>query len=689
MRCLILLIIRIKNLELSKINISRKSKALVFFSLTVILMMLTIQVSFGQSAGKGFLENKGQIKDQNGSINQRLKFLYVNGPLHIQIREKGFSYEIFESKSAGSEQNKNEYTIRRIDIDFENCDDFNWRPFDEQTEKYNYYGANRVEGVGAYGKLLAQNIWPGIDVEFSVDSFNHVKYDFRCKDVASLKRLKLNVKGADSIRITHNAVNYFFGKNHISDEFPKIYNSLDGKEISSFRILDLGNGTIGFSGKWKSTGSLIIDPVPNLKWATYYGSTGSEHGYGVAADLNGDPFFCGSTTSSSNIATSGLGVYQVNYSGSDDAYLVKFLKDIDPSSQKSVRKWCTYFGDQGTDIAYNLAIDSNNNIYLVGESYYQSSSSILYRNNLQSSHGGKMDAFIAKFDKDGKLKWSNFYGGSEDEIATSVFIGKRDTSIVFVGQTASTLTHSSKGGYKIAQSSNGGGSDAFMVMLDSAGNRKFSTYYGGSGSDIINDVSIARDSIFVVGKSNSSNFSKSGGTFGGNTDAFLAVFGRDGSHISHLYLGGSSDDAGNSINCLPDGGIYIAGTTNSGSWSLLKGHQSNLNNSTSSSSQTDAFLVKLDAKFKNFWGTYYGGDLNEHGNGITTDRYNNVYLAGSTESSKHIATTDTYQDTIKGGWDAYLVKFYPTGTRHWGTYFGGGSNDYGQNVCKGKLEMYF
>ena len=149
-----------------------------------------------------------------------------------------------------------------------------------------------------------------------------------------------------------------------------------------------------------------------------------------------------------------------------------------------------------------------------------------------------MDGFIAKFDKDGKLKWSNFYGGSEDEVATSVFVGKNDTSIVVVGQTASSLTHSSTGGYKIAQSTNGGGSDAFLVLIDSAGNRKFSTHYGGSGSDIINDVAIARDSIFVVGKSNTTNFSKSSGSFGGNTDAFLAVFGRDGSHLAHLYLGG-------------------------------------------------------------------------------------------------------------------------------------------------------
>ena len=642
-----------------------------------------------QSSITGFIENKGQIIDQNGIKNYEVNFLHSKGPLHIQFRSKGFSYEIFEKLNGDSNNGSSNYSIRRIDIDFKNANDFIWEATGEMPDEFNFYGRSKIEAVHAYRTLTAKNVWNGVSIKFEIDSDNSVKYEFNCSDIDALKRIRLAVFGVEKIDINDSHILYKAGKHSLSDDFPKVYSQCDGERLSNFSIYESERGVIGFDGKSKKKCPIVIDPIPNLKWATYYGSGGSEHGYGVAADLNGDPFFCGSTTSSTNIATSGLGVYQVNYSGSDDAYLVKFLKDIDPTSQKSVRKWCTYFGDQGTDIAYNLAIDSGNNIYMVGESYYQSTSSILYRNKLQTVHGGKMDGFVAKFDKDGKLKWSNFFGGKEDEIATSVYIGKRDTSIVVVGQTASSLTHASTGGYKIAQSSNGGGSDAFVLLLDSAGNSKFSTYYGGSGTDIINDVAISRDSIFVVGKSNSTNFSKSTGSFSGNTDAFLAVFGRDGSHLSHLYLGGSSDDAANSINCLTDGGIYVAGTTNSASWSLLKGHQSNLNNTSSSSSQTDAFLIKVDAKFKNYWGTYYGGDLNEHGNGITTDRYNNVYLAGSTESSKHISTTDTYQDTIKGGWDAYLVKFYPSGTRHWGTYFGGGSNDYGQNVTKGEAGDVF
>ena len=678
-----------KKMSLEILQILRQ-KSFCFFKLVLPLCVILISTYVhAQSNVVGFIENAGQIKDQFGKINENVDFLYTQGPLHVQLRKTGFSYEIFQKLDLNTPKSVHTYKIHRIDVEFEGANTFQWYSSHQLPDIYNFYGGSKIEDVRAYKNIVAKEIWDGVDIEFTLDSVNGVKYEIKTKDQASVRNIKLKVYGADSIQLVGSSIRYFFGDGQLSDEFPKVYSACDGKIIDGFEIVDLGRSTIGFSINRRVKCPIIIDPVPNLKWATYYGSSGSEHGYGVAADLNGDPFFCGSTTSSTNIATSGLGVYQVNYSGSDDAYLVKFLKDIDPSSQKSVRKWCTYFGDQGTDVAYNLAIDSSNHIYVVGESYYQSSSTILYRNKLQTGHGGKMDGFIAKFDKDGKLKWSNFYGGTEDEVATSVFVGKNDTSIVVVGQTASSLTHSSTGGYKIAQSTNGGGSDAFLVLIDSAGNRKFSTFYGGSGSDIINDVAIARDSIFVVGKSNTTNFSKSSGSFGGNTDAFLAVFGRDGSHLAHLYLGGSSDDAANAINCLADGGIYVAGTTNSSSWSLLKGHQSNLNNSTSTSSQTDAFLLKLDAKFKSFWGTYYGGDLNEHGNGITTDRYNNVYLAGSTESAKHISTTDTYQDTIKGGWDAYLVKFYPSGTRHWGTYFGGGSNDYGQNVTKGEAGDVF
>lgn len=53
----------------------------------------------------------------------------------------------------------------------------------------------------------------------------------------------------------------------------------------------------------------------------------------------------------------------------------------------------------------------------------------------------------------------------------------------------------------------------------------------------------------------------------------------------------------------------------------------------------------------------------------------NIYLAGRTNSTGGIASSGSLQDTYGGGlYDAFLVKFNSTGTRQWGTYFGGVNN---------------
>lgn len=88
------------------------------------------------------------------------------------------------------------------------------------------------------------------------------------------------------------------------------------------------------------------------------------------------------------------------------------------------------------------------------------------------------------------------------------------------------------------------------------------------------------------------------------------------------------------------------------------------------------------------WGTYYGGSNSYEvawgcgaalsGNAIGAD----VYLASDTDSSDLIATTGAHQ-TIYGGstQDLFLVKFNASGTRLWGTYYGGAGWDYGGAVA--------
>ena len=82
------------------------------------------------------------------------------------------------------------------------------------------------------------------------------------------------------------------------------------------------------------------------------------------------------------------------------------------------------------------------------------------------------------------------------------------------------------------------------------------------------------------------------------------------------------------------------------------------------------------------WGTYYGGSSSDMSHSCVTDLQGNVYLSGDTQSSLSsgaIATTGAHQTLFGGGAisDAFLVKFNATGTRLWGTYYGGGGHENG------------
>ena len=86
------------------------------------------------------------------------------------------------------------------------------------------------------------------------------------------------------------------------------------------------------------------------------------------------------------------------------------------------------------------------------------------------------------------------------------------------------------------------------------------------------------------------------------------------------------------------------------------------------------------------WATYYGGTGDDQGLGITTDTAGNVYILGMTESSSGIASTGAYQTSyggINGGddGDAFITKFNNSGSRLWGTYYGGSGDEIPGGIC--------
>jgi len=89
------------------------------------------------------------------------------------------------------------------------------------------------------------------------------------------------------------------------------------------------------------------------------------------------------------------------------------------------------------------------------------------------------------------------------------------------------------------------------------------------------------------------------------------------------------------------------------------------------------------------WGTYCGGTLQDETWYGVCDAVGNAYTTGDANSLTNIATIGAFQNTFGGsafgssfsGGDAIIVKFNPSGTRLWGTYYGGSGADIGQ-ICE-------
>lgn len=81
------------------------------------------------------------------------------------------------------------------------------------------------------------------------------------------------------------------------------------------------------------------------------------------------------------------------------------------------------------------------------------------------------------------------------------------------------------------------------------------------------------------------------------------------------------------------------------------------------------------------WSTYYGSNQDEYGQSVVADELGNSYLAGQTKSASNIATVGSYQATIGGDVDGYIVKFSVNGLRQWATYYGGLYIDYFRSLA--------
>lgn len=339
-----------------------------------------------------------------------------------------------------------------------------------------------------------------------------------------------------------------------------------------------------------------------LKWSSLFGehTDGAFYqGTSICTNESGDVYIGGQAKRISNgWIEFQNGAYVDSTVNVNKAFIAKF------EANNNTLIWSSLFGNNGT-IIHDMALDRNQNLFITGETTGVNEADFpLVEEHpgdfINAFDGGTKEAFVAKFDRFDKLKWSTMFGGDYEDIAYGIAISGTD-DVAVVGSTMSP-------NFSFPLKNIGGGShytgslhstmDAFITVFELPATNptkydlKYSTYFGGDESiDRLRKVTYTYfGTMLAVGTTYSEDIynqlqdlpgaynqyilENDPASLGTHSNAFIFATDENYNHVWSTLFGGKpnaafpygTNDEGLSIAAYSNQYFYICGNTNSQSF---------------------------------------------------------------------------------------------------------------------------
>lgn len=342
-------------------------------------------------------------------------------------------------------------------------------------------------------------------------------------------------------------------------------------------------------------------------WSKRFGGTGFDQGRGVAVDGSGDVFVTGTFQTTVN-----FGGLSLTSAGFNDVFLVKL------SGTNGSHVWSKRFGGTNADQSNDLAADGSGNVVIAGN--FQGSADF---GGLILTSAGSNDIFAAKYSgTNGSHLWSKRFGGALSENGSGIAVDGSEN--VFVTGSFSSSTIDFGGG--VLTNANAGLADSFLTKISAAdGTYLWSKQFSGGSDDFSQKVAVdGSGSVFVTGYFLSPTIDLGGGllTNAGGYDIFAAKYGGDGEHLWSKTVGGQGDQRGFDITVDNSGNAIVFGhfsfTTNLGGATL------------NSAGGDDILAAKYAGNTgAHLWSRRFGGSSNDNAFAVAADGSGNIFLTGS------------------------------------------------------------
>lgn len=359
---------------------------------------------------------------------------------------------------------------------------------------------------------------------------------------------------------------------------------------------------------------------------------------------------------------------------------------IDP-----VIEYATFFGGNGEDHGWDVAVDDDGNAYVTGNTT---------STNIHTSTGAfdevghvggffdPNDVFIGKIDASGSaLVYGTYLSGRFADVAYSIAVD--DSGCAYVMGTTDSDDDPTTGGVDEGfplrnpiQPTYGGNTDLFVAKLNADGtDLVYSTYVGGNdldrGDSEQDKPGIAVDAqgaAYVAGGTQSTNFPTTPGAFStsGPGPFALKIDPSGGAFDYATFLGGDTfvfvwdcvvDEAGQLLLC------GFTGNPNLPTTAGVIGEVKDV--------AEDGFIYKVNADGSDLvFCTYFGASSDDFLHAIDIDPSGNVYVAGFTTSADYPVTSGS----VPGGGGAPISKLDADATAVQYSLFTGGSFAYAIGV---------
>jgi hypothetical protein len=370
-------------------------------------------------------------------------------------------------------------------------------------------------------------------------------------------------------------------------------------------------------------------------------------------------------------------------------FSISFISVPSAKAWSSAQTAVSVFGGVGEDFSEAATLDSTGNIYTTGR--FQSTFDFdpgLGTTNLTSAGGD--DVFISKLDPLGNLVWAKGFGGSSNDVGTSIAVDSSG-NVYTTGYFYEIVDFDPGAGTTNLTSA--GQADVFVSKLDPSGNLLWAKRFGGSGAAVDIGLSIAVDStgnVYTTGRFEGTvDFDPGAGTTdlasAGGHDVFVSKLDPSGNLLWAKSFGGSGaavDDAGFSIAVDSSGNVYTTGYF-SGTADFDPGAgTSNL----TTAGGTDVFISKLDSLGNLVFVKRFAGNSDDYGRSIALDSTGNIHTTGHFQSTvdfdPDLARTSNL--TAAGGafgQDIFVSKLDSSGNLVFAKRFGGTGDDFGYSIA--------